>query len=325
MYRILILLCFLSAPGAAEKVLVIESYHAGFGWDIGYRAGLESMLKPQHEIVFFEMDTKRRPAREHQQRAELAYQFYLEQKPDLVVLGDDNALSYMLPKLHLEPVPIVFLGINSNPRHLLAQYPSKAGVTGVLERPFYSKTMAGIGESLDSVNTSPKVLVMFDSSNTSKIAVRTIIEQASLIKRNLNIDTYIQTYSTQHGWYQAVETAKDNDYTAIVIGLYQALIDSNGQNAQEVDVLKWTNENSPVPIFGFWDFSIGNGRAAGGVVLYGFSQGKQAGGLVNQVFNNGKDASQVPIEVGDAGMEIYSKTEFERWGLKPPSGWLLVE
>ncbi len=325
MYRILFLLYFLSTSALAEKVLVIESYHAEFGWDQEYREGLKSVLAPQYQLVFFEMDTKRLPIQDYRKRADLAYQFYREQKPDIVVLGDDNALSYMLPKLHEDPIPIVFLGINSNPRGLLLRYPSTGGVTGVLERPFYTKTMAGVGEVLNSVETTPKVLVMFDSSNTSKIAVRTIKTQASLIKSNLNIDTVIETYSTQRAWYSAVEHAKSQNYAAIIVGLYQTLVDSEGKNAAEADIIKWMNENSQVPIFGFWDFSVGDGKAAGGVVLYGLSQGKQAGKLVNYILDSGMNAGQVPIEIGDDGIEIYSKKEFERWGLTPPSGWHAID
>jgi len=317
----LVLLCLLSSSALAEKILVIESYHADFGWDQGYRTGLESELKSQHQITFFEMNTKRLSNSEFPKRAELAYQFFLQQQPDLVVLGDDNALSYMLPKLHHHSVPIVFLGINSNPRSLLSKYPNEAGVTGVLERPFYSKTMAGVGEALDSVHTAPKVLVMFDSSNTSKIAVSRIKAQAKLIKSNLNIDTVIKTYSTQRAWHQDVDMAKQLGYSAIVVGLYQSLVDSHGENAQETEIINWTSTHSSVPIFGFWDFSVGEGKAAGGVVLYGLAQGKQAGLLAKQILSGGQNAGEVPIEIGAHGREIYNPKEFERWGLTPPSGW----
>ncbi len=87
MYRLIILLCFLSTSAIAGKVLVIESYHAEFAWDEEYRKGLESVLAPQNELVFFEMNTKRLHSNEFQKRADLAYQFFLQQKPDLVVLN----------------------------------------------------------------------------------------------------------------------------------------------------------------------------------------------------------------------------------------------
>lgn len=85
------------------------------------------------------MDTKRIPAREYSVAADRAFQAYQQLKPDLVVLGDDNALYYLLPKLYNEPISIVFLGINSNPRELLDEYSGIAQVTGILEQPLFVK------------------------------------------------------------------------------------------------------------------------------------------------------------------------------------------
>lgn len=324
MFRIALLLSLLSSPVMAANILVIESYHAGFGWDAGYRQGLNESLASDHQLTFFEMDTKRVPSKEYEHRAELAHQAYLELKPDLVVIGDDNALSYMLPKLYQEPIPIVFLGINSNPRELLTKYYGKAGVTGILERPFYTKTMAGVGEVLDSPTTNPKVLVMFDSGNTSKIAVRTIENQTALIKQNLSIDTQVQTFSTEREWRDAVLNAKSNGVSAILVGLFQTLVDSNGESVPSEELLDWTSKNSEVPLFGFWDFSIGKGKAAGGVILDGRSQGIQAGNIAREILEKGLDASTFPIQAGHQGMEIYSAEEFKRWGLTPPNGWKAV-
>ncbi len=325
MVRITLLLCLLSAPVMAAKVLVIESYHAEFGWDAGYRKGLIESLTPAHELTFFEMDTKRVPSREYKERAELAHKAYLELKPDLVVVGDDNALSYMLPKLYQDPIPIVFLGINSNPRELLTQYQGKAGVTGVLERPFFIKTMAGIGEVLDSPNTKPKVMVLFDSGNTAKIAVRNIESQINLIKQNLSIETEVMVVSTERAWQEAVTNAPKTGISAIVVGLYQTLINSNGESVGSDDIMNWTYKNSQVPMFGFWDYSIGKGRAAGGVILDGRSQGLQAGSIAHEILEKRLDANNVPIQIGRQGMEVYIPEEFKRWRLTPPSGWKPVE
>lgn len=57
------------------------------------------------------MNTKRVPAREYSVAAERAFQAYQQLKPDLVVLGDDNALYYLLPKLYNEPSRLFSLGL----------------------------------------------------------------------------------------------------------------------------------------------------------------------------------------------------------------------
>ena len=77
------------------EILVISSYHPEYLWDQSYNASLAANLKGDHHISHFYMDTKRRPAEEFDQIAEQALAYYRQVKPDLVVLGDDNAINYL--------------------------------------------------------------------------------------------------------------------------------------------------------------------------------------------------------------------------------------
>ena len=113
-------------------------------------------------------------------------------------------------------------------------------------------------------------------------------------------------------------------YKRQIIGLYHTLIDEGGESVPSDLVLQWTNEHSTIPLFSFWDFSVGAGKTSGGVVLFGESQGKQAGTLINRILA-GERADQIPITIGEQGRAIYSTTEMQRWGLKPPSHWLPID
>ena len=70
-------------------------------------------------------------------------------------------------------------------------------------------------------------------------------------------------------WQEAVLNAKKNGYEAIFIGLYHTLVDDDGKHVSEQTVLEWTSAHSPVPLFCFWEFSVGTGKAIGGLVLDG--------------------------------------------------------
>lgn len=96
----MVIVWLLSGQAWAANVLVIQSYHSGYAWDAAYTKGLKEGINAQHQLHFFEMDTKRIPAREYSAAADRAFQAYQQLKPDLVVLGDDNALYYLLPKLY---------------------------------------------------------------------------------------------------------------------------------------------------------------------------------------------------------------------------------
>ncbi|SIN90249.1 ABC transporter substrate-binding protein [Salinivibrio sp. ES.052] len=307
-------------PVWAADVLLIESYHKEYGWDESYIRGLESTLGDDVTLHTFEMDTKRLPKSQFDAQADKALAIYQEISPDVVVLGDDNALSYMLPRLKNEDIDIVFLGINSNPRRLMAKYAGTARVTGVLERPLFARSMKEMSELLGK--DQMKVKILFDAGTTATIATDHIANQYEDLKQQLGIDATIENHRLFSSWKSSVEQA--DEYDAIVVGLYQIIRDESDNVVDANKVLSWTNENSETPLFGFWDFSVGKGQTAGGVVLFGESQGVQAGKYVNRILS-GEDASTISVIHGKKGRAIYSATEFERWGLTPLSHWRNID
>ncbi|NVD08444.1 hypothetical protein FCU94_16480 [Vibrio sp. JPW-9-11-11] len=316
----LLLVC--ASPVWATKVLLIESYHSTYPWDASYVEGLNDTLTSKVELVSYSMDTKRLPSSEHAEQADNAFAFYQQHQPEIVILGDDNAFNYLLPKLYDEPISIVFLGVNANPRALLSQYRGQAKVTGVLERPLFVKSLGELRRLFERERFQVKIL--FDSGVTSKIAKDYIQKQYSLIKNNLGIEVDIQAIETKQQWEQQVLTAKQSGFSAIIVGLYQTLVDEQGNNVPAEQVITWTRNHSPLPIFAFWDFAVGENKAAGGVVLFGYSQGTRAAQLVNQIIQTGHDPI-IPIVTDNQGKAIYSKKEFERWQLEIPYHWQAVE
>ncbi|KLN66630.1 MULTISPECIES: ABC transporter substrate-binding protein [Vibrio] len=314
-----ILLCLIfSSPAFATKVLLIESYHSEYPWDQSYVEGITSTLIDTVEFDTFQMDTKRVPKADYAEKADQAYVKYQEYQPNIVILGDDNALSFMLPKLFNEPISIVFLGINSNPRKLLSKYRGQAKVTGVLERPLFTKSLGELDKLFDVQNF--KVKILFDSGVTSQIAKSYIDKQYTLIRDNLGIEVDSQAITTQEEWQGQVLGAKQDEFTVIIVGLYQTLVDAQGNNVPAEQVINWTNQHSELPIFAFWDFAVGKNKAMGGVVLFGYSQGEQAAKLVNQIIEHGHN-KPIPIVTGNQGKAIYSEPERMRWDLTLPSYW----
>ena len=319
---LVVLLIFVNTQVFATKVLLIESYHSEYSWDKDYLFGIEETLLPSIDLDTFQMDTKRLPKPQYEEMADKAFERYQQFQPDIVILGDDNALSYMLPKLYDEPISIVFLGINSNPRALLSRYHGQAEVTGVLERPLFIKSLGELRKLF--AGSEFKVKVLFDSGVTSQIAKSYIEKQYRLIRQNLGIEVDIQSVATKKEWRAQVLQAKDEGVSTIIVGLYHTLIDHTGQNVPADEVISWTSKHSELPLFAFWDFAVGNGKAAGGVVLFGDSQGRAAGSLVNQIVK-GESAKNIPIQIGNQGKAIYSTSAMERWSVTPPAHWKPID
>ncbi|ANT67075.1 hypothetical protein JFQ84_000334 [Aeromonas hydrophila] len=311
---LLLLLCALPLRLWAAEILVISSYHPEYLWDQSYNASLAANLKGDHHISHFYMDTKRRPAEEFDQIAEQALAYYRQVKPDLVVLGDDNAINYLASDIASLGTPVVFLGMNENPRHKgLVGHPK---ITGVLERPLLKRNISEMSQLMGGIK---KALVLFDSSNVALTAIEDEFKtQTELRVGQTRVNSQlIGDYSL---WQEAVLNAKQSGYEAIFIGLYHTLVDDDGKHVSEQTVLEWTSAHSPVPLFCFWEFSVGKGKAIGGLVLDGRDQGAKAAELVNAILAGAQPKTLAP-RAALRGEYVFSKSELARWQLTLPDKW----
>jgi ABC-type uncharacterized transport system substrate-binding protein len=311
---LLLLLTSLSLPLYAAHILVISSYHPEFLWDKSYNKGLLDGLHGEHQISHFYMDTKRYQREEFDDIAQRAIAFYLKSKPDLVVLGDDNAINYLANEIAALGTPVVFLGMNENPR--LKGFVGHPKITGVLERPLLKRNISEISQLMGGLD---KALVLFDSSNVALTAIEDEFKTQTQLRVGQTLINS-QLMGDYGLWQEAVLNAKKNGYQAIFLGLYHTLVDAQGQHVSEQTVLAWTSANSPLPLFCFWEFSVGKGMAIGGLVLDGNDQGHQAAALINSILAGTLPRTLSP-RAALRGEYVFSKSELARWQLTVPDKW----
>ncbi|MGL5993808.1 MAG: ABC transporter substrate-binding protein [Aeromonas sobria] len=311
---LLLLLTSLSLPLYAAHILVISSYHPEFLWDKSYNKGLLDGLDGEHQISHFYMDTKRYQREEFDDIAQRAIAFYLKSKPDLVVLGDDNAINYLANEIAALGTPVVFLGMNENPR--LKGFVGHPKITGVLERPLLKRNISEISQLMGGLD---KALVLFDSSNVALTAIEDEFKTQTQLRVGQTLINS-QLMGDYGLWQEAVLNAKKNGYQAIFLGLYHTLVDAQGQHVSEQTVLAWTSANSPLPLFCFWEFSVGKGMAIGGLVLDGNDQGHQAAALINSILAGTLPRTLSP-RAALRGEYVFSKSELARWQLTVPDKW----
>lgn len=170
-----------------KKILVIQSYSLEYNWDRNYTQALKNTISSEADLFFFEMNTKNLPMEEQVLMADKAYNKFLEVKPDIVVLGDDAALKMLGPKIVPHKTPMIFLGINNNPRYYFNKYPSN--ITGILERPHLKRNLIFFKEFMPKAK---KVLILFDDDITSKIVKKEYFSnKKSLMLEGLNIDIFL--------------------------------------------------------------------------------------------------------------------------------------
>lgn len=301
-----------TAQPAPPTILLIESYHAGFEWDASYRAALQARLEPAYKLVSFEMDTKRLPPERHPAMADQAWALYLKLKPALVIVGDDAALSMLVTRLAATTTPVVYLGINNNPRNYFD--PAKVrNITGVLERPLIKRNVAQLRKILPQAR---RVLFLFDTSMTSTVILNEIFQGRTQQQiEGLSVD--IKLIGDWGQWQAEVLAARGNGYDALYLGPYEAVRDGAKPPRGGVSMLRWSAEHAQVPLFSMWDFFVGADLATGGLVLDGREQGIEAASIALRILGGAAPSSIYPV-TAQRGRFVFSRTQLERHHITLP-------
>jgi len=299
--KLFFLLCItLALPSYAKQIVIIHSYHLDFPWVQQYRKGLLSTLVTGN-LLEFAMDTKRKP--QFAAIAEQAWQFIRHHQPDIVILADDNALKLLGPRLVKQNIPLVFLGINGNPRDYIA---INKKVTGVLERPLMKRSIAML-RTIDP--RIKKVKVLMENTATAKALLETSFNNK--LSQHINgIEVDVSLIDSVEQWQKQTLNAQEQHYQATIVSIYAGLKNSMAQTSSVESLIQWTSAHSPLPLFALWEFSIGKGKAIGGLTISGVFQGVETAKKVNNFFATG---TLDRISTPQRGALKFSAHELNRW------------
>jgi ABC-type uncharacterized transport system substrate-binding protein len=303
----------LKAAAQSPTILLIESYSADFEWDAGYRAALQAKLEPACQLVSFELDTKRVPTERQAAMADQAWATYLKLKPALVILGDDAALSMLAARLAVTSTPVVYLGINNNPRAYFD--PAKVrNITGVLERPLVKRNVALLRKILPAAR---RVLFLFDTGMTSTVIYHEIFQRTPRQQiEGLEVD--VKLVEGWRAWQDEIMAAQRNGYNAIYLGSYQAVRDDGTAPPSSNNMLRWSSAHAQVPLFSLWDFVVGADKAVGGLVLEGREQGMAAADIALRILGGAAPGSIYPV-TAQRGRFVFSRTQLARHHITLPA------
>ena len=237
-----------AAMAGLPRVLVINSYHPSFPWVAAHNDALQWELRNTASLSFFNLDTKRISPAQYKAAADRAMQRIKIVDPKVVVLADDNALMLLGKRVMKRNIPVVFLGINSNPR----KYMIEGGqITGVLERPLLKRSIVFIHDILP--NKLKKCLVLFDDGTTSHVVLEDVFHGKQTLAFG-GVLTNIRLIGSLHDWQHQVLSAQKEGYDTIIIGLYHTVMDDEGNNVpprgtHPLDLCQ--QPRSPLRVLGF--------------------------------------------------------------------------
>lgn len=316
-FRLIFILCcslFYSTFSYSEsqKVLLISSYHQEFPWTQQCEEGVKEVLDRAADIKSFFMDTKRLPEPEFEQRADLAWAKFESYKPDLVILGDDNALRLLGPRFADQSVPVVFMGINNNPRVYFSDGILPPNMTGVLER---TPIMGSIRFIIRVIPDVKRILVLASESQTSKAELKnTLLDQKTLATTGVVAD--IKTVNSWAGWLEVIKSAGEQ-YDIVIPLAFFNFRDEHGDYITGSDAISVMSALSNVPIFVNQDYTVSDNGAMGALVVQGKTHGRRAGLIALSILEGSSPLSLLP-ETDLTGVFYFNQKQLDRFGITLP-------
>jgi len=261
---------------SGKKVLYVNSYHEGYEWSDGMEAGAKSVLAPAGvTLTFLRMDTKRHQDEAFRKQAALDAKAAIEaQKPDLVILGDDPAVKYLLvPYFKDAAIPFVFCGVNWEAGKYGLPFKN---ATGMVEVALVKELL----ENMKEYAKGPRIGFLTVDSETERIELPFLKKAMGL---NFTQEKLVKTMADWKDTFAKMQTETD----MILLGNVAGIVDWN-----EADAEAFAKANAKVIVGGTYDFLMP-------FTMLGFTkvaeeQGQWAGKTALEILK-GKPAGSIAI------------------------------
>jgi len=305
-----LLLTGAQAMAQGRRILIIESYHPVLEWTSLCEQGIRETLGKQYDIHTFYMDTKRIPETEFGSRADAAWDTYQKLQPELVMLGDDNALRLLGRRFAQSKTPVVFFGINNNPRNYFDTLPPN--ITGVLER---TPLIPWLRYLRDIFPQARKALILMDSSMTSDSIINVTFQK----RTEISISGMLVEYRIIPGWNEwMTAVTRQKGFDMIIMPTFHNVRMENGDSVDIHTLIEWTSANSSVPVFTNQDYTVSSRGAAGAYTLNAKAHGAQAAEMVSAILGEGVAPSTMIFQKDNEGLFIFNQQQLKRFGISLP-------
>lgn len=305
---VVLLMCGSISLAGQKTVMIVYSYDERLTWTRQCDRGIRDALPDDIVIERFYMDTKRIPRHEFEGRARKAMEEFARLQPDLVIVSDDNALRLIGPEIAATGTPLVYMGINGNPRDYFKELPDN--VVGVMERvPLFHWSRL----LFDIVPGAQSILVLMDDSPTADA----IIKSSFRGRNTVTVDRKAVAWKKAENWSAWQRFIKQPEYDIVLMPIYHALKDADGRHIPFNEVILWTSENSPVPVFASQDYAVGDQGVVGAFVIVGEEHGRLAGRIARRVLD-GRPIQGLLAERGQQGALYFNPRQLRRYGIVLP-------
>ncbi len=325
MIRIVLLVFFLASSTQAaslaldKKILLINSYHAGYAWSDAEQSGVLSRLQDVHknmDILVEYLDAKHRPDLKNLARMKdfLAAK-YRGVHIDLIIALDNPALDMLaLYQRELFPdVPVVFAGVNDFHPSLLK---GRKQVTGIVEVQDVKNTL----EMALEFHPGTKEVLAITDTTISGISSRNEVEQL-LPQFKDRIKIRFLPPSTFEEARTAI-TSLPPDAIALIVSFST---DRKGESFSHAESTRILTLGATVPVYAVHESRLGYG-IVGGYLLGGQDHGRRAADLVLMILA-GIKPDAIPVKTLAFVKPMFDFPQLERFGIperKLPPGSIVI-
>lgn len=302
-------LLLLGAPASAAefKVLAVMSYEEDNPWVKEIREGIDSVLRPAAEIVYFHMNTKANRAG-GPAKAEEAAALFKSLQPQGVITADDDAVAmFVLPYLKDKTsTPIVFNGVNAPAEQY--GFPT-AHITGVLERAHVRESLAFVKQLVPTAQSA--CFMTADVAPGKALRAQVESEKASY---SLTVgDFHLVRGNAQ---IEALRAALNARCDVLFVDSLEGIVDQGGKTQTYREVIEILQRVYAKPILAGNRYQVEQGAWAA-VVKTGQEQGELSAEMLLQALR-GKPVGSIPVTQNSRGQRIVNVTALERRGILPP-------
>lgn len=322
-------------PVARPRIAVVSSYHREYLWSQDTQRGVVAALREHGyidggeadvftatdrldsakvQLLKLWMDTKRRNSAADIAAATARVVGELEAfAPDILLLGDDNAVAYVGYHYLDADLPVVFWGVNGDPM--------KYGLLDTLARPGHNVTgvyQAGyLREGLEALKTLLPELrrfaVLSDGSPTGRSKAKEFRRRERNGELAMELVDVVITNSFAEWRTRALDLAPRVD--AFFVLNHSTLRDAAGRNVDQMVAGRWYLENIRKPDIAQERQFVEEGMLAA-VEDSGFKQGYEAVGIAHRILSHGVPAGDIAVTAPTRGPFIVNLERARMLGIQ---------
>ena len=233
-------------------------------------------------------------------------------KPDLILLGDDNAANYIGNQFIDTDIPVVFWGINGLPlKYGLLDSLKQPGhnVTGIYQAGYLKECLEFLKKVVPKIET---FAILSDDSPTGRSKVKALENLCRTGQVSLKLVESVVTNSLSE-WKSKALSLKDKADVFFMLN-HNSIKDHNGNPVDQLEIGAWYLRNIKIP-----ECAHEKQFAIEGMLCVcddsGYNQAWEAVKLAHRILKKREKPSEIPVETPQRGPFIVNRERAEMLGI----------